>query len=121
MRKMNSQTTQARFPGSSFRNTTATYRQKLFLDQVRNPNLEDPLIPVSRSVDYTTHHSSELLRLYLYVATLIDMGCCDTNEVNFGGYTRLVWAARNGHEKVVKIQQRWKEVNSDKPDSIRRT
>jgi len=41
----------------------------------------------------------------------------DINEGDFLGYTPLIWAARNGHEEMVKILLGRKEVNSNKPDN----
>ena len=55
------------------------------------------------------------------VASLIEMGCCDTNGEDFMGYTRLARAAWKGHEEVVKVLLGWEEVNPDEPDDMGRT
>ena len=51
------------------------------------------------------------------VTSLVEMEGCDINQMDCGGSTPLVWAARNGHEGVVKILLGQDNVNPDKPDN----
>ena len=45
------------------------------------------------------------------------MECYDISKEDFSGSGPLVWAARNGHEEVVKILLGREEVSPDKPDN----
>ena len=45
------------------------------------------------------------------------MKCYDIDEGDFGGYTLLAWAARNGHEEVMEILLGREGVDPDKPDN----
>jgi len=66
-------------------------------------------------------HYASFFGIVEVVAGLIEMGCCDINEVDFSGCGPLVWAARNGHEGVVEILLGREDVNPDKPDDNDRT
>ena len=63
------------------------------------------------------HYVSFLGSVEMVVA-LIDMGWCDPNGEDFLGHTPLTWAARKGHEEVVKILLGREEVNPDKPGGV---
>ena len=66
-------------------------------------------------------HCASFFGIIEIVVALIDMGCCDANGVDFGGYTPLAWAASKGHEEVVKILLGSEEIDPDKPDKNCRT
>ena len=66
-------------------------------------------------------HCASFFGIAEVVVGLIDMECHDVNEGDFLGHTPLAWAARNGHEGVVKILLGQEEVNPDKPDNHGRT
>jgi len=66
-------------------------------------------------------HCASFFGIVELVTALIEMGCYDINEQDFLGCTPLAWAAHNGHEKVVEILLRRKEVNPDEPDSLGQT
>jgi len=61
-------------------------------------------------------HCASFFGIVEVVATLIEVECYDINEEGFWGCTPLSWAAYNGHEEVVKILLRRREVNPDKAD-----
>jgi len=61
-------------------------------------------------------HCASFFGIAEVVAGLIEMGCYDINGQDFAGYTPLTWAARNGHEEVVKLLLGREEVDPDKPD-----
>jgi len=44
---------------------------------------------------------------------LVEAESCDIHQTYGVGNTPLVWAVRNGHGGVVKIQLGWDEVNPD--------
>ena len=60
-------------------------------------------------------HCASFFGIVEVVAGLIEMECYDINEGDFSGHGPLAWAARNGHEEVVKILLRRREINPDKP------
>jgi len=60
-------------------------------------------------------HCASFFGIVEVVAGLIEMGCCG-NEGDDEDFSPLTWAARNGHEEVVKILLGREEVNPDKPD-----
>ena len=93
--------------------------------------------------DYTNHISTKILlsqkvrvyldfnsrRLFLFsglhcasffginelVTLLVEVEGCDLNGIDWTGSTPLVWAAKNGHEGVVKVLLGRGDVNPDKP------
>ena len=66
-------------------------------------------------------HYASFFGIVEVVAGLVEMEGCDINQVDRGGSTPLVWAARNGHEGVVKILLSRDDVNPDKPDNSSET
>ena len=66
-------------------------------------------------------HCASFFGITDVVASLVEIGCYDINAGDFSGFTPLAWAARNGHEEVVKIQLGREEVYADKPDICGRT
>ena len=66
-------------------------------------------------------HCASFFGIVEIVADLVEMECCDINQMDCGGSTPLAWAARNGHERVVKMLLRRGEINPDKPDNDGRT
>jgi len=66
-------------------------------------------------------HCASFFGIVEIVACLVEMAGCDINKMDFWGITPLSWAARNGHEGVVKILLGRDDVNPDKPDINGRT
>ena len=66
-------------------------------------------------------HCASFFGIVEVVAGLIEMECYDINEGDSSGGGPLAWAARNGHEGVVKILLGQGEINPDKPDNEGRT
>ena len=66
-------------------------------------------------------HCASFFGIVEVVAGLIEMECYDINEGDFLGRGPLAWAARNGHEGVVKILLGRGEINPDKPDNDGKT
>ena len=62
-------------------------------------------------------HYASFFGIVEIVASLVEMEGCDINQMDCGGSTPLVWAARNGHEGVVKILLSWDDVNPNKSDN----
>ena len=66
-------------------------------------------------------HYASFFGIVEIAADLVEMECCDINQMDCGGSTPLAWAARNGNEGVVKMLLRRGEINPDKPDNDGRT
>ena len=62
-------------------------------------------------------HYASFFGIVEIVASFVEMEGCDINQIDCGGSTPLVWAARNGHSGVVKMLLGRDDVNSDKPDN----
>jgi len=90
---------------------------KLLLNQARHLYVED----FSVSFRFNGLHCASLLGIVEVAFALIERGICDTNGRDFGGYTPLAWAARNGHDEMVKMLLGWETVNPDKPDNSGQT
>ena len=81
---------------------------------------------VKRELSVNLHNGDELFSAlhcisYFGVAevanTLIDMGRWDVNQEDSAGRTPLIWAARHGHEEVVSLLLRNKNIQPDRHDS----
>ena len=90
---------------------------KLLLAQVKPFFLWD-FEPLSL---FSALHYASFFGIAEAVAGLIEMGCYDINEEDFSGCGPLAWAAQNGHERVVEILLRRREIKPDKPDKQGRT
>jgi len=66
-------------------------------------------------------HCASFFGIVEIVGGLIEMECHDINGRDFSGGTPLTWAARSGHEEVVKVLLGRGEVDPDKPDNDGRT
>ena len=66
-------------------------------------------------------HCASFFGIVEVVVGLIELECYDINEGDFRGCGPLAWAARNGHEGVVKILLGRGEINPDKLDDDGRT
>ena len=47
---------------------------------------------------------------------LVEVEGCDINQIDSTGNTTLLWAARNGHERVVGILLGREDIDPDEPD-----
>jgi len=66
-------------------------------------------------------HCASFFGISEAVAGLMEIGCYDINEGDFSGCGPLAWAARNGHEGVMKILLGRGGINPNKPDNDGRT
>jgi len=94
---------------------------KLLLEDFFPLNLEDFEDDYSPNILFSGLHCAFFFGIVEVVVALIETKCFDINEGGFWGYTPLVWAARKGHEDVVKIILDCEEVNPDKPDNLGET
>ena len=62
-------------------------------------------------------HCASFFGIAEIIASLVEVGGCDTNQKDCVGNTPLLWAAENGHEGVVKMLLERDEVNPNKPDN----
>ena len=62
-------------------------------------------------------HCASFFGIVEVVAGLIEMERYDINEGDFFGFGPIAWAARNGHEGVVKILLERREIYPDKPNN----
>ena len=62
-------------------------------------------------------HCASFFGIVEVVAGLIEMERYDINEGDFWGFGPIAWAARNGHEEVVKILLERREICPDKPNN----
>jgi len=90
---------------------------KLLLNQAGHLYVED----FSVSFRFNGLHCSSLFGIVEVAYALIQMGSCDINDGDFGGYTPLAWAARNGHDEMIKMMLGWGTVKPDKPDNSGQT
>jgi len=82
---------------------------RLLLKQAKNLDLSS-FGPNSR---FSGLHCASFFGIVELVAALTEMGCCDINGRDFGGHTPLSWAARNGHEDMVKFLLEQKGVKPE--------
>src|SRR5437588_407377 len=66
-------------------------------------------------------HCASFFGIFEIVAGLVEVEGCDINQKDSIGNTRLVWAALNGHEGVVKILLGRNDINPNKPDNHGKT
>ena len=65
--------------------------------------------------DFSGLHCASFFGIVEAVAGFIEVQGCDINKRDCVGNTPLMWAARNGHERVVEILLRQDNVIPDKP------
>jgi len=65
-------------------------------------------------------HCASVFGIVEIVASFVEAESCDTNEEDCMGHTPLMWAARNGHEKVVGILLGRGDINPEKPTDYAR-
>ena len=80
-----------------------------------------PLLGFSNLSPFSGLHCASFFGIVEVVAGLIEMECYDINEGDFSGCGPIAWAARNGHEGVVKILLEQREISPDKPNNDGRT
>jgi len=66
-------------------------------------------------------HYASFFGIVEIAAGLVEMESCDINQMDCGGNTPLVWAARNGHDGVVKMLLGRDGVEPDTADNEGRT
>jgi len=76
---------------------------------------------VDRFSGFSGLHCASLFGVVEIVAVLVRMEGSDINQMDSLGNTPLIWAARNGHEGVVKILLERDNVNPDKPNNDSQT
>ena len=81
----------------------------LLLNQVNNLDLSS----FGPNFRFSGLHCASFFGIVELVAGLTQMGCCDINGRDVGGYTPLSWAAFDGHGDVVKFLLAQKGVNPD--------
>jgi len=78
-------------------------------------------VHVDRFSGFSGLHCASFFGIVEIIAVLIQLEGCDINQTDSRGNTPLMWAARNGHEGVVKILLRRGDVNPDKPENYGQT
>ena len=93
--------------------------RKLLLKQVQHPHFFSSYsnFIYDDGFSFNGLHCASFFGIVEVVATLIEMGCYDVNEIDVRGSTPLSWAARNGHGEVVKMLLGRREVYPDQGDS----
>jgi len=66
-----------------------------------------------RDIRFTALHAVSFLRIPEIVATGLEKKAGDVNATDGMGSTALTWAAREGHEEVVKMLLELENVNPD--------
>ena len=66
-------------------------------------------------------HCASMFGIDKIVAGLVEVEGCDINQLDCAGNTPLVWAAWNGHERVVKILLGREDVNPEKSNTFRQS
>ena len=90
---------------------------KLLLGQARHLYVKD----FSISFSFNGLHCASFFGVVEVADALIARGTYDINGRDFGGYTPLAWAARNGHDAMVKMLLGREAIDPDKPDYSGRT
>ena len=83
------------------------------LEQVLHPSYRGA---IATSPLFSGLHCASLFGIVELVTVLINNEGCEANQQDCAGRTPLVWAARNGHERVVKTLLEWKNVDPNLPD-----
>ena len=90
---------------------------KLLLGQARHLYVKD----FSISFAFNALHCASFFGIVKVADALIARGIYDINGRDFAGYTPLTWAARNGHDEMVKILLEREAIDPDKPDNSGQT
>jgi len=88
------------------------------LEQELHPNY---IGPISTSPLFSGLHCASFFGIVELVTVLINAGGHEVDQQDCVGRTPLTWAARNGHEGVVKILLEQKGVNPNRTDKNDRT
>ena len=90
---------------------------KLLLGQARHLYVKD----FSISFRFNGLHCASFFGIVEVATALIEMRIYGIEEGDFGGYTPLTWASRNGHGEMVKMLLGRGVVDPDKPDNSGQT
>ena len=88
------------------------------LEQVLHPCFRRAINTAPR---FSGLHCASFFGIVELVISLIEIEGCEVNQKDCAGRTPLAWAARNGHEGVVKALLEWKNVDPNRRDAYRRT
>ena len=72
--------------------------------------------PIPASPLFSGLHCASFFGIVELVTVLINAGCQEVDQQDCAGRTPLTWAARNGHEGVVKILLERGDVDPNRPD-----
>jgi len=78
-------------------------------------------IDFNKSPRFSGLHCASFFGIDEIVAGLVKVEGCDVNKKDRRGNTSLAWAARRGHEGVLKILLGRDDINPDKPNDFGRT
>jgi len=82
-----------------------------------NNKISGSYLPSLGPRGFTGLHGVSFLGIAEIVAALLEMNGWDVNATDCTGGTALVWAARRGHEEVVKVLLERKDTNPDPVDT----
>ena len=71
----------------------------------------------SRTTGFTGLHGVSSLGIAVLVVAVLEMKEWDVNATDCTGSTALIWAARRGHEEVVKVLLERGDINPDQADT----
>jgi len=72
---------------------------------------------IGASLHLSGLHCASLFGIVELVASLMNAPGCQINQGDCTGYTPLLWAAKNGHDGVVKVLLEWDDVSPDRPNN----
>ena len=82
-----------------------------------NNKISGSYLPSLGPRGFTGLHGVSFLGIAEIVAALLEMNGWDVNATDCSGGAALVWAARRGHEEVVKVLLERKDTNPDRVDT----
>jgi len=76
---------------------------------------------IGASTRFSGLHCASFFGIVELVTALMNANGCEINQRDCAGCTPLSWAAKGGHERVVKLLLVWGDVDPDRPDENDRT